>query len=440
MKVLTFKKGGVHPEESKLTKDKKIEEFFDVEEVIIPLHQHTGAPNEPLVKQGDYVKVGQKIGDSKAKVYAPVHSSVSGEVKSIENVILPTGRSSLAIKIKNDFKEEKFYEPREVSIIESLSKEELLNLIKEAGIVGMGGAAFPTHIKLSPPPDKKIEYLIINGTECEPFLTCDYRLMIEESEGIVKGIEILKKIINPQKIIIGIEDNKIEAANELNKFIKASNLNGSTEIVILKTKYPQGSEKHLIKAILGREVPSGGLPFDVGCIVQNVQTVFAIKEAIYDGKPSIDRVLTVSGSGVKEQKNLRVKVGTISEDIVKYCGGANENLKKIIFGGPMMGFSSYTLNIPITKGTSGILLFTDKEIKEYEEYPCIRCGRCADACPMYLMPMLIDAYSRIEVFEKAKYYGALDCIECGACAYVCPSKRHLVQSIRFAKSELLKKK
>lgn len=440
MKVLTFKKGGVHPEESKLTKDKKIEEFFDVEEVIIPLHQHTGAPNEPLVKQGDYVKVGQKIGDSKAKVYAPVHSSVSGEVKSIENVLLPTGRSSLAIRIKNDFKEEKFYEPREVSIIESLSKEELLNLIKEAGIVGMGGAAFPTHIKLSPPPDKKIEYLIINGAECEPFLTCDYRLMIEESEGIVKGIEILKKIINPQKIIIGIEDNKIEAANELNKFIKASNLNGSTEIVILKTKYPQGSEKHLIKAILGREVPSGGLPFDVGCIVQNVQTVFAIKEAIYDGKPSIDRVLTVSGSGVKEQKNLRVKVGTISEDIVKYCGGANENLKKIIFGGPMMGFSSYTLNIPITKGTSGILLFTDKEIKEYEEYPCIRCGRCADACPMYLMPMLIDAYSRIEVFEKAKYYGALDCIECGACAYVCPSKRHLVQSIRFAKSELLKKK
>lgn len=307
MKVLTFKKGGVHPEESKLTKDKKIEEFFDVEEVIIPLHQHTGAPNEPLVKQGDYVKVGQKIGDSKAKVSAPVHSSVSGEVKSIENVILPTGRSSLAIRIKNDFKEEKSYEPRDISKIESLTKEELLDLIKDAGIVGMGGAAFPTHIKLSPPPDKKIEYLIINGAECEPFLTCDYRLMIEESEGIVKGIEILKKIINPQKIIIGIEDNKIEAANELNKFIKASNLNGSTEIVILKTKYPQGSEKHLIKAILGREVPSGGLPFDVGCIVQNVQTVFAIKEAIYDGKPSIDRVLTVSGSGVKEQKKFKSK-------------------------------------------------------------------------------------------------------------------------------------
>ncbi|MCX8095018.1 MAG: electron transport complex subunit RsxC [Caldisericia bacterium] len=440
MKTLTFKKGGVHPEESKLTKNKKIEEFIDIEEVIIPLHQHTGAPNEPLVKKGDYVKVGQKIGDSKAKVYAPIHSPISGEVISIENVILPTGKPSLAIRIKNDKKEEKIFEPRTLSQIESLSKDELLYIIKDAGIVGMGGAAFPTHIKLSPPPDKKIEYMIINGAECEPFLTCDYQLMIEESENIVKGIEILKKIIDPKKIFIGIEDNKIEAAKELDRFIKTSNLDGSTEIVILKTKYPQGSEKHLIKAITGREVPSGGLPFDIGCIVQNVQTVFAIKEAVYDGKPSIERVITVSGSGVKEQKNLRVKIGTISEEIIKYCGGVTQNLKKIIFGGPMMGFSSYTLSIPITKGTSGILLFTDKEIKEYEEYPCIRCGRCADSCPMYLMPMLIDAYSRIEDFDKAKYYGALDCIECGACAYICPSKRHLVQSIRFAKSELLKKK
>jgi len=440
MKVLTFKKGGVHPNESKLTKDKKIEEFFDVEEVIIPLYQHTGAPNEPLVKVGDYVKVGQKIGDSNAKVYATVHSSISGEVRAIESVILPNGRSSLAIRIKNDGKEEKIFEPREMESIESLSKEELLNIIKEAGIVGMGGAAFPTHIKLSPPKDKEIEYLIINGAECEPFLTCDYRLMVEESENIIRGVEILKRILNPQKIFIGIEDNKIEAAKEIDKFIKGRNLSNSTEIVILKTKYPQGSEKHLIKAITGREVPSGGLPFDIGCLVQNVQTVFAIKEAVYDGKPSIDRVITVSGSGVKEGKNLRVKIGTLSEDIVKYCGGVTENLKKIIFGGPMMGFSSYTLKIPVTKGTSGILLFTDKEVKEYEEYPCIRCGRCADACPMYLMPMLIDAYSRIEAFDKAKYYGALDCIECGACAYVCPSKRHLVQSIRFAKSELLKKR
>ncbi len=440
MKVLTFKKGGVHPEESKLTKDKKIEEFFDIEEVLVPLYQHTGAPNEPIVKIGDYVKMGQKIGDSNAKIYAPIHSPISGEVKGIETVTLPTGRGCLAIKIKNDRRFEKEFEERDLSEIESLTNEDILKIIKDAGIVGMGGAAFPTHIKLSPPPNKKIEYLIINGAECEPFLTCDYRLMLEESENIVKGIEILKKLLNPQKIFIGIEDNKIEAAKELDKFIKARNLSNLTEIVILKTKYPQGSEKHLIKAITGREVPSGGLPFDVGSIVQNVQTVFAIKEAIYDGKPLIERVITVSGSGVKEKKNLKVKIGTNAEDIIKYCGGFEGDIKKIIFGGPMMGFSSYTLNIPITKGTSGILLFTEKEIKDYEEYPCIRCGRCADACPMYLMPMLIDAYSRIEDFLKAKFYGALDCIECGACAYVCPSKRHLVQSIRFAKSELLKKK
>jgi len=440
MKVLTFKKGGVHPDEAKLTKDKKIEEFFDVEEVVVPLHQHTGAPNEPVVNVNDYVRMGQLIGNSNAKVYSPVHSPISGEVKGIETITLPTGKSCLGVRIKNDRKYEKDYVERDISTIESLTNEEILNIIKNSGIVGMGGAAFPTHIKLFPPPDKKIEYLIINGAECEPFLTCDFRLMVEESENIVKGIEIIKKLLNPKKVFIGIEDNKIEAAKEIDKFIKARNLSDSTEVVILKTKYPQGSEKHLIKAITGREVPSGGLPFDVGCVVQNVQTVFAIKEAIYDGKPLIERVITISGSGVKESKNLRVKIGTFAEEIIKYCGGVQGEIKKVIFGGPLMGFSSYTLKIPITKGTSGILIFTEKEVKDFEEYPCIRCGRCADACPMYLMPMFIDAYSRIEDFTKAKYYGALDCIECGACAYVCPSKRHLVQSIRFAKGELLKKK
>jgi electron transport complex protein RnfC len=440
MRVLTFKKGGVHPDESKITKDKKIEEFFDVNEVIVPLHQHTGASNQPLVKVNDKVLMGQKIGDCEAKVSAPVHSPVSGEVVSIENVILPTGKSSLGIRIKND----REYNLHESVIkredIESLDNSEILKIIRESGIVGMGGAAFPTQIKLMPPPDTKIEYLIINGAECEPFLTCDYRLMVEESENIVKGIEILMKILKPQKVFFGIEENKIEAANELSKIIKNKNLSNIVEIIILKTKYPQGSEKHLIKAITGREVPSGGLPFNVGCIVQNVGTTLAIKEAIYDGMPLIERTLTISGSGVKEQKNVKVKIGTIASDIVNYCGGINGELRKIIFGGPMMGFSSYTLDIPIIKGTSGLLLFTDKEYKEYEESPCIRCGRCAEACPMSLMPMFIDMYSRIEDLDKAKYFGALDCIECGACAYVCPSKRHLVQSIRYAKNELLKRK
>jgi len=440
MKVLTFKKGGVHPKENKITKDKKIEIFFDVNEVIVPLHQHTGAPNQPLVNVKDKVLMGEKIGDCDAKVSSPVHSPISGEVVSIENVVLPTGKFSLGIKIKNDkeYKLHKSVVKREN--VDSLNKTELLNIIRESGIVGMGGAAFPTHIKLTPPPDKKVEYLIINGAECEPFLTCDYRLMVEESENIVKGVEILMRILEPKKVIFGIEENKKDAADELYKIIKNKNLSNIIDIVILKTKYPQGSEKHLIKAIIGKEVPSGGLPFDVGCIVQNVGTTLAIKEATYDGMPLIERVLTISGSGVKESKNVKVKIGTLSRDIVDYCGGIEGDLRKIIFGGPMMGFSSYTLDVPITKGTSGLLLFTDNEVKEYEELPCIRCGRCANSCPMYLMPMFIDMYSRIEDFDKAKDFGALDCIECGACGYVCPSKRYLVQSIRYAKNELIKRK
>ncbi|MGQ9845457.1 MAG: electron transport complex subunit RsxC [Caldisericia bacterium] len=440
MKLLTFKKGGVYPEESKITKDKKIEEFFDIDEVVVPLHQHTGAPNKPLVKVNEKVLMGQKIGEIDAKVSAPVHSPISGEVVSIENVLLPTGKISLGIRIRND-REYKLHDSiTKRDDIESLSREEILKIIRESGIVGMGGAAFPTQVKLMPPPDTKIEYLIINGAECEPFLTNDYRLMLEESENIIKGIEILIKVLNPLKVFVGIEENKIEAANELFKIIKNRNLSNLIEVKILKTKYPQGSEKHLIKAITGREVPSGSLPFNVGCIVQNVGTVFAIKEAIYDGIPLIERVLTISGSGVKEPKNVKVKIGTIALDLVNYCGGINGDLKKIIFGGPMTGFSSYTLNIPIIKGTSGLILFTNKEYKEYEELPCVRCGRCAEACPMYLMPMFIDMYSRIDDLDKAKYFGALDCIECGACAYVCPSKRHLVQSIRYAKNELLKRK
>jgi len=432
-------KGGVKLLDFKsLSKNEKIEEFKYPEKVIIPLSQHTGSPAKPVVKKGDYVVEGQIIGEITGFISSNIHSSVSGKVIDIVPWDLPTGKRTMSVIIESDGEGKSIEKIKRDWL--SLSKEEIINIVRDSGIVGLGGAAFPTHVKLTIPPGKKAEYVIINGCECEPFLTCDFRLMVEESENIVKGIEIIKKLLNPKKVFIGIEDNKIEAAKEIDKFIKARNLSDSTEVVILKTKYPQGSEKHLIKAITGREVPSGGLPFDVGCVVQNVQTVFAIKEAIYDGKPLIERVITVSGSGVKESKNLRVKIGTFAEEIIKYCGGVKGEIKKVIFGGPMMGFSSYTLKIPITKGTSGILIFTEKEVKDFEEYPCIRCGRCADACPMYLMPMLIDAYSRIEDFTKAKYYGAIDCIECGACAYVCPSKRHLVQSIRFAKSELLKKK
>lgn len=440
MRVLTFKRGGVHPPESKFTKDKKIEVMDDVDEVLVPLHQHTGASTQPLVKPKDMVKKGQKIGDVDAKVTSPVHSPVSGEVIKIIDAVLPNSRKSMAVLIKNDHEDvwDENVKPR--SDVDSLSKEELLKIIREAGIVGLGGATFPTHIKLMPPPNFPVDTLIINGAECEPYLTGDHRLILEESESVVKGVEILIRILGVKKTFIGVEENKKDAALSLDRTIHSVGLESKIEVVLLKTKYPQGSEKHLIKAITGREVPSGGLPFHVGCIVQNVGTTYAIKRAVYDGVPLIERIITVSGSGVKEPKNLKVKIGTIASKVIDFCGGAREGVKKIIFGGPMMGFSSYTLDLPVIKGTTGILLFTDEELLEHEEYPCIRCGRCVDACPMGLMPLFIDGYSRMGDFDKAEEFRALDCIECGSCAYVCPSKRHLVQSIRTAKSEIIKKR
>jgi len=422
--------GGVHPPYYKdLTRFSPIEEIPPPKMVVLPLIQHTGAPCEPLVKPKDKVSLGEKIASSDKYISSPIHSSLSGKVLKIENFNHPTLGKALAIFIEKEETEEKFIEyPQKKP--EELSPQELKEIIKEAGIVGLGGAGFPTHVKLSPP--KPIDTLILNGAECEPYLTCDERLMCEKPEEILKGLEIICKITSPQKIFLGIEDNKKEAINIMKNSLHKLGLD-KVKIVVLKTKYPQGGEKQLIKVITGREVPSGGLPFDVGVLVHNVGTAYAIYEAVYRGKPLYERVITVSGKAIKRKGNFKVRLGTLVSDIVEFCGGFLKEPKKIVFGGPMMGIAQWSLDTPIIKGTSGILFLTEEELNLEESGPCIRCGKCIEVCPMKIMPASIALASEYNRWEIAKNYNPLDCIECGACSYVCPTRRNLVQLIKMAK-------
>lgn len=431
MALATFK-GGTHPPEKKeLSKDSPIEVPPEPDKVIIPLSQHTGAPCKPAVNVGDVVKKGQLIGTPEGFVSAAVHSSVSGKVIAIENIQLPTGRFSQAIVIEND-KQNEWTTLRDNPDYMSLSPDELKNKIKEAGIVGLGGAAFPTHVKLSPPKEKPIDIVILNGAECEPYLTADYRLMIEKTSEIVEGLKILMKILGVKRGIIGIEDNKPDAIAKMKEAVRGIE---GIEVWALKVKYPQGAEKMLIKATTGREVPPRGLPMDVGVVVQNIGTAFAIYEAVRYGKPLIERVVTVTGEGIKNPKNLMAKIGTPISQLIEFCGGFNNNVSKIVAGGPMMGFALPGLNAPVTKGTSGILVMSDSEVIHTEDFkPCIRCGRCVDACPMGLMPSMLSILGEKGFYEEMKEYNLFDCFECGTCAFVCPSKRPIVQLVRLGKS------
>ncbi len=417
--------------------------------VIIPLLQHTGSPCEPLVKEGDEVKAGQKIGESTGFVSVPVHASISGKVTAIAPFVHPAvpnpvrsivieapeaagGQSGLADR-------ESWPEGKDWS---TLSADEIKVLIKDAGIVGLGGAAFPTHVKLSPPPAKKVDSLLINGVECEPFLTADHRLMIECAEGIIEGVRIILKILGLPKAHLAIEMNKPDAIAHMGEMCRA--LGAPIEVVPLKVKYPQGSEKQLIKAVLGREVPSGGLPFDVGVIVQNVGTAYAIFEAVARGKPLIERILTVSGDGITEAKNLKVRIGTPFSEVIGFCGGIPEGdpgdgHRKVVMGGPMMGLAQYNLDVPVVKGTSGILVLS-REARGERETTCIKCGKCVEVCPMYLMPNRIADYASKDNFAQAEAYGVKDCMECGACTYVCDVKRPIVHLVKYAKLNLAKKK
>lgn len=427
-------KGGIHPADKKeLSADKKITETTQPQKVVIPLSQHIGAPCKPVVTMNQEVKKGELIGEPTGFVSAPVHSSVSGKIISIIEVPNVMGRMVTSVVIENDFKDE-WTLLKDNPDYMKLSPDEMKEKIKNAGIVGMGGATFPAIVKLSPPKEKPIDTVIINGAECEPYLTGDYRLMLESPSEIVEGLKIIMKVLGVSNGFIGIEDNKPLAIESLKKVISTSD---GIKICSLHTRYPQGAEKMLIKAITGREVPPRALPMDVKVVVHNAGTSKAIYEAVRFGKPLIERVVTVSGEGIKEPKNLLVKIGTPISHIIEECGGIKENAVKVISGGPMMGFAIASLDMPVTKGTSGITVLTENEIVHAEKFgPCIRCGRCIDACPMGLMPSMLSVYSERGFFEGAKEYNLFDCFECGCCTYVCPSKRPIVHLIRLAKTQV----
>lgn len=400
------------------------------EKVIIPMLQHFGAPCDPVVKKGDAVKVGQVIGESKQYISAPVHSSVSGTVTSIGQMLCPQGAIVTTVEIKPDGRQE-IHEDIKPPVYSN--KEEFIKIIRDSGLVGLGGAGFPTYVKLSPPPDKKIDTLIVNGAECEPYITSDYREMIENSQHIMRGIEILIEMLGVEKVWIGIEDDKPEAIQLLGKL--AGN-NKRVNVAALKSCYPQGAEKVLIHSITGRKVPPGKLPMDVGVIVMNVASVSFISEYISSGIPLIKRRVTVDGSAVARPSNVEVLAGTQIKDVFEFCGGFTSEVHKVIVGGPMMGVAQYSLETPLLKYNNALLAFGKDEAQLDKEGPCIRCGKCVRACPMNLMPLYINFHALRGNIDELNNYHANDCIECGSCSYVCPAKRHLVQSIRFAKAQL----
>ena len=428
----TFKQGTHPPQKKNLSKDVKIRRVPPPPRVILPLSQHTGAPCKLLVSKGAMVKKGQLIGDSNAFISSPIHSPVTGKVSSIGKFPHPILGEGEAVVIETNDEEDKTWlenVQQEIDLL-SLSPEDIQKRVREAGIVGLGGAAFPTHVKLTPPPGKIIDTVILNGCECEPYLTSDYRIMLEKSEDCLLGLKIIMLATGAKKGYIGIESNKRKAISLLRKITQKEE---DIQVIPLKTKYPQGGEKMLIKAILNREVPSGGLPLDVGVVVSNVGTAVAILEAVRFKKPLIERVITVTGK-VGNPSNLLVPIGTPISYCIDQCG-LKEKASRIIMGGPMMGVSQWTLDVPVVKGTSGILVLGKEDSISLKEEPCIKCSRCVDHCPMGLFPTILAKLVKGERWEMLGDYSIMDCIECGCCSYVCPSKIPLVQLIKLGKAE-----
>ena len=425
-------KNGVSLPENKLTESISVEKINLPERVILPLQQNLGAPASALVKKGDKVKTGDKIGESKSFVSALLHATVSGEVEGIIQVINPaSGRLCDAIVIASDGLDTTadFQPVKDVSL---LTNEEIIAKIKDAGIVGMGGATFPAHVKLTPPKDKTIDTLILNGCECEPYITSDHRVMLEYGDKVLAGLNLIAKVLSINNVYLAIEDNKEDAIKHLAKLISEAKYN--FQIIPIKTRYPMGAEKTLVKTVINKEVPKGGLPLDVGAVVQNVSTTKAIYDAVYEGKPLIERVVTVTGD-VKNPKNLLVRFGTPIRSLIDYCGGTTGN--EVIIGGPMMGIAQFDLGFPITKGTNCILVKNARTIKESD---CINCGRCVDVCPMGLQPTLYPKYVKKGRYSDCKEFYVENCVECGACTYACPAGIPIVQYIKTAKKEINKRK
>jgi len=427
--------GGVHPPEYKeLTENCAFETMPLPDEIILPVSQHLGKDASPQVKKGDEVLSGQLVAKAEGFISAPIHTSVAGKVISLGKEITASGfpKDSIVIKTNGTVGGEKIL----LSPLnpETITPDEIRARVAEAGIVGQGGAAFPTYVKLSPPRDKLIDVVILNGCECEPYLTRDYRFMIERPDDLISGFKLIMKALGVSRGVIGIENNKPDAIKLLSE--KAADEKG-LEVISLKTKYPQGAEKMLIKAVTGKEIPPGKLPMDVGAVIQNIGTAIAIHDAIVKGEVLTTAALTVSGKGINIPKNLLVPVGTPIQNVIDFCGGVTEDSVKIVVGGPMMGVAQFDLHAPVMKATSGILVLTKDEVAENPETPCLRCGQCVGACPLNLMPTKLARYSQLQKYEEAEGADVTVCMECGTCAYTCPANIPLVQWIRLGKQKVL---
>jgi electron transport complex protein RnfC len=432
MKLFSFR-GGVHPPYEKgLTKDRPIQDAGVPETLLIPLVQHIGAPCEPAVSPGDTVKEGQVVGKARGFVSAPVHSPVSGTVKKIEKVLHPLGVLTDAVSVQQDGKHDRSYMKPLGNNVEELDRKQMVDRVMEAGIVGLGGATFPAHVKFSPPKEKPIDTFIVNGCECEPFLSADHRLMIERPEDIVLGAAMIGKILGVSRLLIAVEENKPDALEVMSRTAGQRGM----VCMVTQTKYPQGAEKVLIKALLGREVPSGGLPMDVGVVVSNVGTALAVCEAVRDGKPLIDRVVTLTGNGLAAPGNFLARIGTPIGYLVEKAGGLVGTTGKVVMGGPMMGLAQPNLDVPVIKGSSGILVMQEEPYMREGHLPCIKCSFCVQACPVSLLPSKLSVIAEAKQWKRAESYGVNDCIECGCCTYVCPSKRPIVQLVKTTKLKL----